>query len=171
MTGMKPVKKAIIITLILFSCVGCDQVTKAIARNNLSTAQPIYLMGDLFRFQYMENTGAFLGLGAELPDAVRFWALIVFVGIVLIGMLGFVWTSQEMSLMGIIGALLIIGGGFGNLLDRLLRDGAVVDFMNIGIGKVRTGVFNLADLAIMIGLGMMLVWGAFSKNPSDKSLS
>ncbi|MCP4540350.1 MAG: signal peptidase II [Chloroflexi bacterium] len=152
------------IALILFSCVGCDQVTKAIARNNLSTAQPIYLMGDLFRFQYMENTGAFLGLGAELPGAVRFWALIVFVGITLLGMLLFVWKSQEISPRGTVGALLVIGGGFGNLWDRVFRDGAVVDFMNVGIGKVRTGVFNLADLAIMIGAGMVLVWGVFSRD-------
>jgi signal peptidase II len=121
-------------------------------------------MGDLFRFQYTENTGAFLGMGAELPGAVRFWALIVFVGIVLIGMLRFVWTFQEISPMGIMGALLIIGGGFSNLLDRVLKDGAVVDFMNVGIGKVRTGIFNLADLAIMIGVGLLLAWGVFSRD-------
>ncbi len=167
MGAMKPVKKAIVIVLILFSCVGCDQVTKAIAQKNLATAPPIYLMGDLFRFQYIENTGAFLGMGGELPYAVRFWTLVVFVGIVLLGMLRFVWTSQEMSPMGIVGALLIIGGGFSNLLDRILKDGAVVDFMNIGIGKVRTGIFNLADLAIMIGLGVLLVWGTVSRGAGD----
>jgi signal peptidase II len=103
-------------------------------------------------------------MGAELPGAVRFWALIVFVGIVLIGMLRFVWTFQEISPMGIMGALLIIGGGFSNLLDRVLKDGAVVDFMNVGIGKVRTGIFNLADLAIMIGVGLLLAWGVFSRD-------
>ena len=166
---MKPVKKAVVITLILCSCVGCDQVTKAIAQKHLATAQPIYLMGDLFRFQYIENTGAFLGMGAELPDAVRFWALIVFVGILLIGMLRFVWTSQEMSLVGIMGVLLIIGGGFSNLLDRILKGGAVIDFINVGIGKVRTGIFNLADLAIMIGLGMLLAWGVFSRDLGNKA--
>ena len=156
------------IALILCMCVICDQITKAIARNSLAASQPIYLMGDVFRFHYMENTGAFLGLGAKLPAPVRFWALIVFVGAVLIGMLRFIWISHEIGHVGIVGFSLVVGGGFSNLLDRILRDGAVVDFMNVGIGKVRTGVFNVADLAIMIGVGMALVRGAFARESSDK---
>ena len=47
---------------------------------------------------------------------------------------------------------LIIGGGLGNLIDRILNQGAVIDFMNIGIGPIRTGVFNVADLAILAGI-------------------
>ena len=99
--------------------------------------------------------------GAGLPDSVRFWALIVFVGVVLIGMLRFVWTFQEMNPMSIMGVSLIIGGGFSNLIDRVLKGGAVVDFMNVGVGKVRTGTFNLADLAIMTGAGILLAWGVY----------
>jgi signal peptidase II len=161
---MSAVKKVVLILLILCSCVGCDQVTKTVARNHLASSSPVYLVGDVFRLQYTENAGALLGLGAGLPEAVRFWALIVLVGVALIGMLRFVWTSQEMNPMCITGIVLIIGGGFSNLLDRVLRGGAVIDFMNIGIGNVRTGIFNLADLAIMIGVGIMLAWGVFFRD-------
>ena len=90
-------RKAVLIALILCSCVGCDQVTKIAAQVHLPPSRPVTLMGDVFQFQYSTNRGAFLGLGARLPDAVRFWSLTIFVGVVLVGMLGFVWASPEMS--------------------------------------------------------------------------
>jgi signal peptidase II len=118
---MRAFKKALLISLIVCSCVGCDQVTKTAAQYHLPSSQPVYLMGDVFQFQYSTNTGAFLGLGARLPDPVRFWSLTVFVGV----------------------------------------GGAVVDFMNMGVGNLRTGIFNLADVAIVIGAGTLLAWGLF----------
>jgi signal peptidase II len=58
---------------------------------------------------------------------------------------------------------LIIGGGFGNLLDRFLNDGAVIDFMNLGLGWLRTGIFNVADMAITGGVIFLLVFGLRSR--------
>jgi signal peptidase II len=49
---------------------------------------------------------------------------------------------------------LIVGGGVSNLIDRLRYGGYVVDFLNVGIGPVRTGIFNVADMAIMVGVVM-----------------
>ncbi len=158
---MKPFKKAIITVLILSSCVGCDQVTKAVARRTLASSPPISLMGAMIRLHYTENTGAFLGMGAALPEKARFWILIVFVSVMLLGMLAFVLTYPDMDTLSLIGAGLVIGGGLSNLLDRLFREGAVVDFMNIGVGNLRTGIFNLADLVIVLGVGVMLIWDMF----------
>lgn len=166
---MRTARKALLITLVSCLCVGCDQVTKAVAQAHLPTSQPIALMGNVFRLQYTENRGAFLGLGAGLPSSVRFWAFIVIVGAVLAGMLRFVWTSQEMNPTSVMAVSLIIGGGFSNLLDRVLKSGAVVDFMNVGIGNVRTGIFNLADVAIMVGAGLLLVWGVSFRNAGRES--
>jgi signal peptidase II len=78
-------------------------------------------------------------------------------------MLQFVLFSREMDRFSVVAAALIIGGGFSNLLDRLYNDGLVVDFMNAGIGPVRTGIFNLADVAIMAGSGMLVTWSLFVK--------
>jgi signal peptidase II len=159
---MKAFKKATLITSTLCLCVGCDQVTKTAAQIHLPSSQPIYVMGDVFRFQYAINRGAFMGLGAGLSHPVRFWALIVFAGVALIGMLRFVWVSQELNQpVSILGASLVIGGGLSNLIDRLLNNGAVVDFMNMGVGNLRTGIFNLADVAIMFGAGILLAWSLF----------
>ena len=94
-----------------------------------------------------------------MPNAVRFWSLTISVGIALVGMLIFVCASQEMSHpLSILGVSLMVGGGFSNFLDRLLNDGAVVDFVSMGVGNLRTGVFNLADVAIMAGAGILLAW-------------
>ena len=154
---MKTFKKAVLIVLVLCSCVGCDQATKAVAREHLASPQPIYWLGDVFILRYSENAGAFLGLGARLPESVRFWLLIVSVAVVLAGMLAFVWTSRELSPLGVAGGSLVVGGGFSNLIDRIANGGLVSDFMNLGVGNLRTGIFNVADLAIVVGVGILLV--------------
>ncbi len=66
--------------------------------------------------------------------------------------------------------LLILAGGFGNLYDRAVNDGRVVDFMLLQIGPLKTGVFNVADIAILAGLfGFLFVsssWGQRLRRPS-----
>jgi len=65
---------------------------------------------------------------------------------------------------------LLAGGGTSNLLDRLLYDGRVTDFLNVGIGSLRTGIFNLADMAIMAGaLLLVLKKRASAAGPSPPS--
>lgn len=67
---------------------------------------------------------------------------------------------------------LIAGGGISNFIDRLLNDGRVVDFMHMGFGDLRTGIFNVADVFIMSGLALMLIFGewraAEASAPADK---
>jgi signal peptidase II len=56
----------------------------------------------------------------------------------------------------LIGACLFLAGGISNLADRVAR-GSVVDFMNVGIGPLRTGIFNVADMAIMAGAIIVVI--------------
>jgi len=154
---MKQTSKILLISLVLFVSVGCDQATKAIARQQLAGAPTKTYLGDTFRLQYIENTGAFLGLGASLPPALRFWIMVALVGTAVTGMLIYVLKTRDLSFLGILGWSLVIGGGLGNLIDRILNDGAVVDFMNLGLGRLRTGIFNIADVAVMLGLGIALL--------------
>jgi signal peptidase II len=60
--------------------------------------------------------------------------------------------------MPFIGLCLLTGGGLGNLIDRISNNGAVTDFLRLGIGPLRTGIFNLADVAIVSGVLMLLWW-------------
>jgi signal peptidase II len=61
-----------------------------------------------------------------------------------------------------VGAALICSGGLGNLIDRLTHGGYVTDFLNVGIGPLRTGIFNVADFALLVGLGIIVLSGAGS---------
>lgn len=153
-------KRMLLIAVILLSCVGCDQVTKTISKDHLLQARPTSYLGDTFRLHYMENKGAFLSLGSTLSAGVRFWLLIVLAGIAVAGMLVFVLINRSLRPLLVAGLSFIIGGGIGNLIDRAIHNGAVIDFMNIGVGSLRTGVFNVADVAIMAGAGMMIFIGA-----------
>lgn len=154
---MKTRRKILLVLIILCVCVAADQATKAIARQHLAGEPTIYALGGTVMLHYSENVGAFLSLGAGLPETARVWLFIVFNSLVLTGTLIFILTTRSLSSWGITGGALVVGGGFSNLIDRLFHNGAVVDFLNIGIGNVRTGIFNLADVAIMAGIGLMLI--------------
>ena len=151
------------ILIVIFICIVSDQITKKIASALIKSSPPISYWGDFFRFQYAENTGAMLGFGAELPDPWRFLLLTVGVGVLLIALLIFVFFSRKLTNAQMIALSLISGGGISNFIDRVLNNGSVVDFMNMGIGWLRTGIFNVADVQIMVGLGMILLFGEWTE--------
>ena len=155
---MQKVNRLLILFFVLISCVGCDQATKFVARQTLATAPVLEYAGGLFRLVYAENPGAFLSLGATLPATTRFWIFVVMAALLLTGVGIFALRSlQQTPLPVIVAIALVIGGGLGNLIDRIVHDGRVVDFMQVGFPWLRTGVFNVADMAIMTGVGLMLL--------------
>lgn len=163
-------KKLLLIGIILVSCIGCDQVTKQVAKSQLEFDPPQSLFSDILRLQYAENPGGMMSFGANLHPEVRFWFLTVFVGVMLIGILFYTMFSGKLGRFHIISLTLILGGGFSNLLDRLLHDGHVIDFLNIGIGTLRTAIFNLADVIILLGALLLLLASSFDKqNPQQVS--
>jgi signal peptidase II len=64
----------------------------------------------------------------------------------------------------------VVGGGIGNLLSRLLNEGRVIDFINIGFGPLRTGTFNVADMAIMAGVGALVYFSLFEGERKETQL-
>ena len=150
-------KKLLLFVMILFSCVGCDRISKAAAQKYLASSQSISFIGSIVRFQYAENSGGFLSFGSSSSPEIRFWLLIVLTGIVVAGTLVFVLLKPGAHPAFVTAISFIVGGGVGNLIDRMFNDGRVIDFMNMGIGSLRTGVFNVADIAIMIGTGILVL--------------
>lgn len=63
---------------------------------------------------------------------------------------------QPMSLDTVVAWSLVLSGGLGNLVDRIINDGRMIDFMNIGIGSLRTGIFNVADVYITVGVVVLV---------------
>lgn len=67
------------------------------------------------------------------------------------------FIAKQMPRPSVTAWSLVLSGGIGNLLDRLLHDGGVIDFMNVGIGSLRTGIFNVADVCITIGVSLLVL--------------
>ncbi len=148
---------------IIVATVGIDQSTKFIAHATLRHNHgSIPILGQLFELRYAENTGGFLSLGASLPDGARFWLLTVFTAVVLTGIAYVLLTNRGLPRPDVVSLSLLLGGGVGNLIDRVFRDGTVVDFMVMGIGRLHTGVFNVADTAVMAGIFLLFASKLFA---------
>lgn len=111
----------------------------------------------VFRLQYAENVGAFLSLSTTLPEEIRILAIQVIVEAGLIAL--FIWLlgAQARSHLFVLALGLVLAGEGINLIDRLLHHGRVIDFMTLGIGPLRTGIYDFADAFITVG-GVVLVW-------------
>jgi signal peptidase II len=134
-----------------------DQLTKAGARAGLSSRPPISLLGGVVRLAHGENLGAFMGLGSALSAEMRMLLFGVLAGLLLFGVTVYVLTARDLDRLGVAATSLVVGGGLSNLVDRVTREGAVTDFLNLGIGGIRTGVFNVADLAIVLGAAGLIL--------------
>ncbi len=163
-------KNWIKVLIFCFGCtvfIGCDRVTKVIAKENLVYGEPISYMHDTFRLQYVENTGAALSLGDDLPKATSFWLLSIFPLTILLGL--FIYVIMHLKKMNRLMALsfcLIIAGGIGNIIDRIFNDRHVSDFMSIGINNIRTGIFNVADICVTAGVIGIFI--ALNKNKAQQ---
>jgi len=143
--------------VILSGCIILDQLTKAAARQSLPGTGVHHLVGDLLLMVYAENRGAFLGLGTGWPTAARQIVFILLSAAVLIVTVGVIFLSRKLSRSTAVALAFIAGGGLGNMIDRVSRNGFVTDFLNVGIGRLRTGIFNMADLSITIGAAILAV--------------
>jgi signal peptidase II len=164
---MKFSKRLILIFIVLISCVGCDQATKSIAVSHISATETISYLGDTLRLQLSYNRGAFLSMGHSLPDNLRHSLFTVGPFCVLLGSLIFILLSKSGSFSMVLAISLLAAGGVGNLIDRILHDGTVVDFLNVGIGSLRTGIFNIADVAIMVG-AFLLFFTTYSEQRKNR---
>jgi signal peptidase II len=137
------------------STIGCDRVTKQVAAATLAGGDVRSYLADTIRLEYVENTGGFLGLGASLPEAWRAALFTTATGALLLVMAVIAARSRWHGWL-LAGVCFVLAGGASNWIDRLVR-GSVIDFMNVGIGPLRTGVFNVADVAIMLGATLLVL--------------
>jgi signal peptidase II len=159
------VQRFLLVVGVVVLSVVSDQATKRLAVATLKGGPVHRYLFDTFRLQYAENPGAFLSLGASLPPAVRSGIFTVAVGLLLLGFAVAAFMSRTLPASRVAALAALAGGGLGNWIDRVLQDGVVVDFMNVGIGPLRTGIFNVADLAIMGG-AIFLAWPEKKAAPS-----
>lgn len=150
-------ERNILITIIVLLSIVSDQISKVWARNNLESYIEKNIFGDVFSLIKVENTGAFLGMGSELPETLRVLLLIVLPVIVLISITIYTYIDRSLNKISIIGFSFIIGGGIANIFDRIIF-GSVTDFLYLNFGGVfKTGIFNIADLWVTTGMVLILI--------------
>ena len=159
---LKKLVRPLIIFMIVITNIGCDQVSKTIVRKSVSYNDRIELVSDYFTLTKVENSGAFLSFGDSLSLPVKNIFLSVLPLLTLtIGFI-FLLLTPGITNMPLTGLCFVIGGGIGNIFDRIIY-GSVTDFLHIDLGIFRTGIFNLADVSIMMGAFIILIHSFFKR--------
>jgi signal peptidase II len=139
-----------------------DQGTKYLVYSNLELYQSVEVINGFFHITFIENKGAAHGILQNMT-----W-LFISVTVVAIAAMIYVlkksnskWLSVSLSIL--------IGGATGNLLDRVFREGRVVDFMDFYFGSYNYAIFNLADSSVVIGTILLSIYILFIyKDPKKK---
>ena len=154
---MSYMKRLLLLIFVMLACVGCDQTTKGYAERYLPASQSVQLLGNTVRLQVAHNHGAFLSLGANAPKSWRDTVLRLGITVLLISLAIYAVARPQSDGSMTLALSLMIAGGTSNLIDRYVNDGYVIDFINIGVGPLRTGIFNVADMALMAGLAIWIL--------------
>ena len=153
--------------LIALGVIALDRVSKLVIAKYIPLHDSIPVIPDFFRLTHVENRGAAFGLFADSPSEWKIGVLVLFSIIALVVVSALLWrNSHSMNTTGV-GLALILGGAVGNLWDRLVS-GQVLDFLLFYIGKYQWPAFNVADSAIVIGAGLLVIEILFAKSPASE---
>ena len=152
MNILERIKKMIWGFVIIIGCIGIDQITKAIARATLKPKGSVSIIKNFFSFTYVENKGGAWGSFNGL-----LWLFII-VTILSLGVMFYLLKDFNLKTNPIfsIGLALLIAGSIGNFIDRIAFK-YVTDFLDFIIFGYDFPVFNVADICIVIGVGMLIV--------------
>ena len=133
-----------------------DRLTKSIIEHTVSFTDTHHVIPGFFDIVHSQNRGVAFGL---FHDSSSAWHSIVLVGfsIVALGVIsGMLWRPSKLDRFTLFGLSLILGGAAGNVFDRVMA-GQVTDFLELYLGDFHWPTFNLADTAIVIGSGLLLI--------------
>jgi signal peptidase II len=152
--------------LIAAAIVVLDRWTKHIVAQRIPLYSHIQIIPGLFRLTHTENAGAAFSLFADSTAPWKTDMLIGFSGVALIVVSVLLWKNHHAHIATGVGLSLIMGGAVGNLWDRLAR-GRVIDFLLVYVKQYQWPVFNLADSAIVVGAGLLVVEILFAKAQNE----
>ena len=133
-----------------------DQATKALVESSIPLHDVVPVVPHFFNLTRTQNPGAAFGLFADTPSPWKTGLLIVVSVALLISIIGVVWRSQRIQWEAGVALSLILGGALSNLLDRI-RYGHVTDFLDFYLRNYHWFTFNLADSAIVVGAGFLVI--------------
>jgi signal peptidase II len=144
-----------------------DRITKILAVNFLKGSGAHEYLGGCFVLYYAENEGAFLSMGAGWNPWIKYFALLIIPIAFCLGIIVYL-LFREKQVYRVVLLASIAGGGIGNLLDRLLNNFRVIDFLNFGIGNLRTGILNVADISVTFGVIILLIIEIYNERKSTQ---
>jgi signal peptidase II len=133
-----------------------DQLTKALVRSKVPLYDSVHVIPGLLDITRAHNSGAAFGMlnGVEFPYKAAVMVLVALVALTAVGL--YTVTLPAEQRVARFGLTLILGGAFGNLIDRVLT-GYVVDFVDVYWHDYHFWAFNVADSAITVGVVLMLL--------------
>lgn len=140
-----------------------DRWTKHLVAQRIRLYAHIQVIPGFFRLTHTENTGAAFSLFADSTAPWKTALLIAFSVVALIVVSILLWKNNHAHVATGVGLSLIMGGALGNLWDRL-ASGRVVDFLLLYVKQYQWPVFNLADSAIVVGAGLLVLEILFAKS-------
>ena len=160
-------KRNLFIVLLIIFNIAIDQISKVWVRANFEYREIKSLIGDSFIMQYVENKGAFLGMGSDMNDTLKLIFLLILPTLVLGYVIYYIIKTKALDRLSLIAFCCIVGGGISNVFDRMVR-GEVTDFFFIDLGGIfKTGIFNVADLSVTTGMIMLLLSGIFNNKKKE----
>ncbi len=156
---MKITRKLVPFSLSIF-IIFIDQASKYIVSKTLSYGKPVPVIGDFFRLLYVKNPTIAFSIGRGLDGHVRDFIVFLLPMAVLVILVVFYFVSKDITPSQYWALAAIIGGGLSNILDRFIKPGGVVDFLDFKfygiLGLKRWPTFNFADMSVVIA-GIFLI--------------
>lgn len=144
---------AIITVLLIIASVLLDQVSKLLVVANMELGQSIEIIPGVLRFTYIHNYGAAFGSMANAR-----WIFMILSTVAIAAMLVYIFWKKPTSKLLLSSLILVIGGGIGNMIDRVCL-GYVVDFIDFcAFPKLWMWIFNVADACVCVGAGLLILW-------------
>ena len=167
---IKTIQRTVLVTLLVFLNLAFDQITKSIVRKTIDDTETIHIIKDIIILNKAENTGAAYGVGSNFPSDLKTIYFQILPIIFLAFLYRMIIIDPEITKITVIGIAFAIGGGVGNILDRILY-GSVTDFIILKINTFETGIFNLADVSIIVGI-ILVFWEIIThRNDSEKTIN
>ena len=141
----------ILCLVIAAAAIFLDQITKLLVVQNISEGASVEGIRGVFRLTYIENKGAAFGMLSE-----HRWVFMVLSTVAIVAILIYLWKEKPRSILVRLSLGMILGGGIGNMIDRIFR-GFVVDFIDLQFIPFWSYIFNVADIFVCVGCGLLIL--------------
>ena len=158
----------ILVGLIALPLIIIDQVSKIYVASHMALYESIAVVPNWFDITYTQNPGAAFSMFVNLPPSVRLLMLCALSTIACVVLLVLLAQTEKITLMSF-ALSLILAGAAGNLIDRALRNGRVIDFIRWHYYDASYPIFNVADSAISVGVALIILSSLFGKKDVQSS--